>query len=175
MVTTATVESEVTNRQEESMEVINSSSLITLFSVTSSRLQKVKGSSSLRSSFSKMVLSTKVSQNLQIWTICWFILATLVSFGSFLPCFDIKFKNNYLSAILLILAESTQSNHCCWNQEISKSKESTLYLLINNRHTNFLICRLPRRWYETWPRYPDLAWWSQVWRWVEIEQSKWYW
>ena len=66
MVTTATVESEVTNRQEESMEVINSSSLIILSSETSSRLQKVKGFSSLRSSSLRMVLFTKVSQKLHL-------------------------------------------------------------------------------------------------------------
>jgi hypothetical protein len=61
MVTTAIVESEATNRQEESMEVINSSSLITLSSATSSRLLKVKGYSSLKSSSSRMVLFTKVT------------------------------------------------------------------------------------------------------------------
>ena len=104
MVTTATVESEVINRQEESMEVINSSSLIILSSATSSRLQKVKGFSSSRSLSLRMVPFTRVSQNLQLLTIRLIILATPISFGSFLPCFDIKFKNNHLSALLLILA-----------------------------------------------------------------------
>ena len=60
MVTIVTVESEVTNRQEELMEVTNFSSQTILYSAILSRLQRVKAYSSLKNSFSRTEQFTKV-------------------------------------------------------------------------------------------------------------------
>ena len=59
-VTIVTVESEVINRQEELMEVTNFSSLTIHYFAILSRLQRVKGYNSSKSSFSRMEQFTKV-------------------------------------------------------------------------------------------------------------------
>ena len=59
-VTTVTVESEVTNRQEELMEVTNFSSQTIHYSAILSRRQRVKAYNSLKNSFLRMVQFTKV-------------------------------------------------------------------------------------------------------------------
>ena len=63
MVTTATVESEVTNRQEELMEVTNFSLPTIHYFEILSRLQRVKGYNSSKNSFSRMEQFTKVRKN----------------------------------------------------------------------------------------------------------------